>query len=37
MLNKSGPKIEPCSTSNITASYLLYELFTIFLCFLCDK
>ena len=35
MLNRSGPKIEPCGTPNITASHLLYEVLTLVFCFLC--
>ena len=37
MLNRSGPKIEPYGTPNIIASHSLYELFTLVLCFLCDR
>ena len=37
MLNRSGPKIEPCGTPDITASYSLYELLTLVLYFLCDR
>ena len=37
MLNRSGPKIEPCGTTKITASHSLYELLTLVLCFLCDR
>ena len=37
MLNRSGPKTEPCGTPDITASHSLYELLTPVLCFLCDR
>ena len=37
MLNRGGPKIEPCGTPNFTASHSLYELLTLVLCFLCDR
>ena len=37
MLNRSGPKIEPCGTQNVTASHSLYELLTLAPCFLCDR
>ena len=33
MLNRSGPKFEPCGTPNITASHSLYELLTLALFF----
>ena len=33
ILNKSGPKIEPCGTTSITTSQSLYELMTLVLCF----
>ena len=37
VLNRIGPKIEPCSTPNITASHSLYGLLTLVLCFLCGR
>ena len=33
ILNKSGPKIEPCGTTSITTSQSLYELIALVLCF----
>ena len=34
MLNKSGPRIEPCGTPNIISSQELYDEFILVLCFL---
>ena len=37
MLNKRGPKIEPCDTPNSISCHELFESFTLTVCFLFDK
>ena len=37
MLNKKGPKIEPCGTPNNISCHELFESFTLTVCFLFDK
>ena len=37
MLNRSGLKIKPCGTPNITASHTLFEILTLIFCFPCGK
>ena len=37
ILNKSGPKIDPCGTPVFISDQELYELFTFVLCFLFDR
>ena len=37
LLNTNGPSIEPWGTPKSISNHVLYELFTLVLCFLSDK